>query len=115
MVESLDKYFTKRGTFNHEPVLMPYIDDPLTLVTHNIYIDWIESNVSPKSALSNCALWCLVMKREFPELKIVEGDVKTEWWPSWYHEYLITPKGHKVDPTRIQFDMMFGEKWEYLS
>jgi len=78
------------------------------------YSNWIDQNIAPEEAIGNCALWVRVMRQAFPELKIVVGAVKHEWCNSAYHEWLSTNNGEIIDPTRSQFDMLFGRNWMYV-
>lgn len=74
---------------------------------------WIENNVTSENALENCSMWALIMKRDFPELKIIKGSITHIFCNACYHEYLISPCGKIIDPTRIQFDILFGKDWSY--
>jgi len=82
-------------------------------IEHRAYQLWIIENVSPTEAIGNCSMWVIVMKQAFPELKIVKGYVKNTFTNNAYHEYLIAPNGSIVDPTRAQFDNLFGSNWSY--
>lgn len=77
------------------------------------YENWIELNVIDEELFMNCSLWVRVMRQAFPELTIVFGSVRHRYARSAYHEYLITEDGEIVDPTRKQFDSMFGDNWSY--
>lgn len=81
---------------------------------HRAYELWIQHNVSRDEAFQNCTLWTRVMQRDFPELRRVEGAVKHRYSMHDYHEYLLAPNGEIIDPTRSQFDDLFGTDWEYL-
>ena len=78
-----------------------------------IYNDWISQNITPETACENCAFWSLIMKRDFPELILIRGSIYNPYSQDCYHEYLITKSGTIIDPTRIQFDVMFGKNWGY--
>ena len=87
----------------------------LVWMNKRIYQTWIEQNITQENALENCAFWALIMQREFPELTIIKGAIKHRFSEDCYHEYLRAPDGEIVDPTAIQFDLLFGpENWEYV-
>lgn len=88
--------------------------DLMNWINNKIYEDWITQNITLEDAYENCAFWSLVMSRDFPELTIIKGSVQHPYSKCCYHEYLKTPTGEIVDPTRIQFDTMFGNNWKYL-
>ena len=88
--------------------------DLMTRMEHRAYETWIQDNVTPDLAFQNCALWTRMMKENFPELRRVEGAVKHRFSSHAYHEFLVAPNGTIVDPTRSQFDDIFGDGWEYL-
>ena len=81
---------------------------------HRAYKLWIEEYVDPDETFNNCTLWTRVMQRDFPELERIEGYVVHEYATHGaYHEYLKAPDGTIIDPSRAQFDAMFGTNWEY--
>jgi len=82
-------------------------------IEHRAYQLWIEENISSDDAIGNCSMWVIVMKQAFPELKIVKGSISNQFTNNGYHEYLIAPNGSIVDPTRAQFDNLFGNNWKY--
>lgn len=89
-------------------------------VESRMYFSWIECNVDPMESIGGCTLFTRIMQKVFPELVRVEGYVRHkmthfgDWSCGEYHEWLETPDGVIVDPTRAQFDLTFGDRWEYI-
>lgn len=89
-------------------------EDFIRRFEHRAYEIWIKENVDPGETFGNCTLWTRVMQRDFPELERIEGAVIHEHAPyGTYHEYLKAHDGTIIDPSRAQFDCMFGTNWEY--
>jgi len=92
-----------------------------------IYDSWIDEHIPKDEIMGNCTIWARVMRETFPELIHVGGymmkkkrepvqdpfwdDLSADFWNfgsrPHYHEYLRTPEGEVVDPTRIQFPTNF--------
>jgi len=78
------------------------------------YSNWINQNVAPEDTPGECAYWSKVMLQNFPELLHIGGEVFHQFAKSGeYHEYLMTKDGKIIDPTRHQFDHIFGDNWSY--
>ena len=70
------------------------------------YFEWISSKYHTlESTLGKCKEACLLMQKDFPELKVTNGFVElafveepvTHWW-------CVTQEGVIVDPTSFQYE-----------
>lgn len=77
------------------------------------YQEWIEENIpqDPEAQLGKCMEFCEIVRKQFPELKIVKGVVRSEHNADNYggilkeypHAWLEAPDGEIVDPAQGQF------------
>ena len=66
------------------------------------YQDWIDNYRGPIHR--QCKAVTVIMQKEFPELRIARGLVKTIENAKWYqHQWLVDENGCIIDPTSCQW------------
>jgi len=74
------------------------------------YKDWIKKNILD-SADGLCLEWSSLMVQKFPELKLIEGDVRLSDGSHDGHFWCTDPDENIIDPTACQYD---GKIVEYI-
>lgn len=78
------------------------------------YQEWIDQYAVDQKhqLLGKCRQASLAMQQAFPELRTVRGHVETNWGRR-AHWWLVDAEDNIVDPTVLQFDVIFSyDPWE---